>query len=78
MLSLDRMCGKRRLEGSLIETVPHPEGLPRLCSEDFPHPADFLLHFPTYLFVVAFAFQVGSVRQLSGLLRDLRSTNSDG
>jgi hypothetical protein len=24
MLLLDRMCGKRRLEGSLIETVPPP------------------------------------------------------
>ena len=33
--------------------------------------ADFLLDFPTYLFALAFGFQVGIVRQLSCLLLNL-------
>jgi len=42
-----------------------------LFPEGFFHLADFLLHFPGYLFSHTFAFQVGIVRQLAHLFLNL-------
>src|SRR5579864_3425582 len=52
----------------MVRSGDKPSTCDMLFSEDFLHLADFLLDLPTYLFDLAFGFQIGIVRRSSNLL----------
>src|ERR1700688_1396230 len=58
-------------ERDLERLLPVPSEPSTLFSKDFLHLADFLLDFSAHLFVLAFGFQIGIVRQFSCLLLNL-------
>src|SRR5579864_6585083 len=52
----------------MVRSGDKPSTCDMLFPEDFLHLADFLLDLPTYLFDLAFGFQIGIVRRSSNLL----------